>query len=154
MTTRVTLASRGNSASMEFQGQEALSLQDAIRCSTCESIRWHHQTTLTPNFSSCHPISKLKNAHSMKEGFESMQMHFFNIPAIDHSWGSDPVPRHETWHWKFYAQDLYTRKQIKTKHVWFTCFLHPPSIIPHCLSFVQFLLQSKPKECFYMMSSK
>jgi hypothetical protein len=26
-------------------------------------------TTLTPNFSSCHPISKLKNVHSMEEGF-------------------------------------------------------------------------------------
>ncbi len=41
-TTRVTLASRGNSACVEFQGQEVLSLQDALRHSTQESIRWHH----------------------------------------------------------------------------------------------------------------
>ncbi len=37
----MTHASRGNSASEEFQGQEVLSLQDTLRCSTCESIRWH-----------------------------------------------------------------------------------------------------------------
>ncbi len=43
MTIRVTLASRGNSAFVEFQGQEVLFLQDALRCSTRESISWHHR---------------------------------------------------------------------------------------------------------------
>jgi hypothetical protein len=35
-------ASRRNSASVEIQGQEVLSLQDALHCSTRESIRWRH----------------------------------------------------------------------------------------------------------------
>jgi hypothetical protein len=39
MTTRVTLESRGISASVKIQGQEVLSLQDALRHSTRESIR-------------------------------------------------------------------------------------------------------------------
>ena len=36
------VVSSGNFASMEFQGQEVLSLWDTLRCSTRESIRWHH----------------------------------------------------------------------------------------------------------------
>ncbi len=41
----VTHASRGNSAFVEFQGQEVLSLQDVLRCSIRESIRWRHPKT-------------------------------------------------------------------------------------------------------------
>ncbi len=54
--TRVTHASRRNSASMEVQGQEVLSLQDDLRCSTHLSIRWHHLKILRPtrNFLQTH----------------------------------------------------------------------------------------------------
>jgi hypothetical protein len=38
----MTLASRGTSASVEFQGQEVLSLWDALCPSTRESIMWRH----------------------------------------------------------------------------------------------------------------
>ncbi len=41
-STRVTHASRRNSASVEFQGQEVLSLRDALCRSTHLSIRWCH----------------------------------------------------------------------------------------------------------------
>ncbi len=39
----MTFVSRGTSASAEFQGQEVLSLWDALPCSTRESIRWRHR---------------------------------------------------------------------------------------------------------------
>ncbi len=41
---------------MEIQGQEVLSLQDALRCSTPLSIRWHHRKILRPtrNFLQTH----------------------------------------------------------------------------------------------------
>ncbi len=42
-STRVTHASLRNSASMEFQGQEVLSLRDNLRCSTHVNIRWRHR---------------------------------------------------------------------------------------------------------------
>ncbi len=39
----MAFGSRENSASVEFQGQEVLSLRDTLRCSTCERIRWSHR---------------------------------------------------------------------------------------------------------------
>ncbi len=47
-STRATHASRRNSASVEIQGQEVLSLQDTLRCSTHLSIRWRHCKILRP----------------------------------------------------------------------------------------------------------
>ncbi len=47
-STKVTHASRRKSASLEIQGQEVLSLQDALRCSTHLSIRCHHHKILRP----------------------------------------------------------------------------------------------------------
>ncbi len=41
-STRVTHASKRNSASVEIQGQEVLSLQDALHYSTHLNIRWGH----------------------------------------------------------------------------------------------------------------
>ncbi len=46
--TRVTHASRRNSASVEFQGQEVLFLWDTLRCSTHLNIRWGHCKILRP----------------------------------------------------------------------------------------------------------
>ncbi len=47
-STRVTHASRRNSASVEFQGQEVLSLWDALHCSTHLNIRWCHCKIICP----------------------------------------------------------------------------------------------------------
>ncbi len=44
----MTHASRRNTASVEIQGQEVLSLQDALRCSTHLSIRWPHRKIFRP----------------------------------------------------------------------------------------------------------
>jgi hypothetical protein len=47
LTTRVTHVSRGTSASVEFQRQEVLSLQDALCCSNHGSIRWRQLKNYT-----------------------------------------------------------------------------------------------------------
>ncbi len=51
----VTLVSRGTFATVEFQGQEVLSLQDTLHPGTRESIRWcqHKNYTLQANSYKC-----------------------------------------------------------------------------------------------------
>ncbi len=55
-STRVTHAYRRNSSSVETQGQEELSLRDALCRSTHLNIRWHHRKILRPtrNFLQMH----------------------------------------------------------------------------------------------------
>ncbi len=91
-TTRVTQATLRNSASVEIQGKEVLSLRNTLRCSTHPSIRWRHRKVLRAT-------SYRRTYKSQNSFFGSQVMRFVR-----------DLSRHiETPTWNFY-KEIYKQR--------------------------------------------
>ncbi len=99
-STRVTHASLRNSASMEIQGKEVLSQQDALCCSTHPSIRWRHCELYALRATSYRRTYKSQNSF-----FGSWVMHFVR-----------PI----SWHWDSYVKFLQGDLRAKVVPKWTT----------------------------------